>query len=267
MELQKSDMYDRQRAFRATYRHQIAGWYNGWLHVAVIFVAGFAIVYVCGATLRDVALWEWLVVPAVFLTYQFGEYWAHRLWLHKPAKNGALRELYKRHTLQHHQFFTDHEMRFADHLDWRVTFFPPFTMAAFVLLGLPSAAICGLLISPNVGWLVMAAVIGSYMWYELVHFCCHVDDNWFLLNCPLINTARRHHKAHHNHSVMMEVNMGIGTPIFDWVYGTSDLNRGFFGHVFNGSSWAHVKSDLRQTARTPVVKSNEVPAALKTASS
>lgn len=254
MELQKSAMSDRQRAFRATYRHQIATWYNGWLHVAVIFVSGLAVVYVCAANLRDVAWWEWGAIPVVFLAYQFGEYWAHRVWLHRPAQNGALRELYKRHTLQHHQFFTDHEMRFADHMDWRVTFFPPFTMATMLLLALPSAVICGLLLSPNVGWLLMASVIGSYMWYEFVHFCCHVEDNWFLINCPIVNTARRHHKAHHDHSIMMEVNMGIGTPIFDWVYGTSDLDRGFFGHVFNGNSWEHVKSGLRKTAKTPTLK-------------
>lgn len=70
MELQKSAMSDRQRAFRATYRHQIATWYNGWLHVAVIFVSGFAVIYVCAANLRDVAWWMWGVVPVVFLTYQ-----------------------------------------------------------------------------------------------------------------------------------------------------------------------------------------------------
>ncbi|WP_206685497.1 hypothetical protein, partial [Escherichia coli] len=71
-------------------------------------------------------------------------------------------------------------------MDWRVTFFPPFTMATMLLVALPSAVISGLLLSPNVGWLVMASVIGSYMWYEFVHFCCHVEDNWFLINCPIV---------------------------------------------------------------------------------
>lgn len=146
MELRNSSMSNRQRAFRATYRQQIATWYNGWLHVSVIFIAGFSIIYVCSANLSDVAWWQWGVIPAVFLTYQFGEYWAHRVWLHRPARNGALRELYNRHTLQHHQFFTDDEMRFADHMDWRVTFFPPFTMATMLLIALPSAVIVGLLI-------------------------------------------------------------------------------------------------------------------------
>ena len=41
MELSLSPMTERQRTYRATYRHRIAGWYNGWLHAFVIYVIGF----------------------------------------------------------------------------------------------------------------------------------------------------------------------------------------------------------------------------------
>ncbi|MGE3502879.1 MAG: hypothetical protein AB7H19_13670, partial [Porticoccaceae bacterium] len=41
------------------------------------------------------------------------------------------------HTLMHHQFFTAEEPRFADHKDWRVTIFPPFTLVFFTLTTLP----------------------------------------------------------------------------------------------------------------------------------
>ena len=34
-------MTERQRNYRANYRYRIAGWYNGWLHVFVIYVIGF----------------------------------------------------------------------------------------------------------------------------------------------------------------------------------------------------------------------------------
>ena len=40
MELSSSAMTDRQRGYRATYRHRIAGWYNGWLHAFVIYLIG-----------------------------------------------------------------------------------------------------------------------------------------------------------------------------------------------------------------------------------
>ncbi len=37
----------------------------------------------------------------------------------------------------------------------------------------------------------------------------------------------------------------------DQVLGTSDLNRGLLGHLFNGYDETHVKTDLRRSVRTP----------------
>jgi hypothetical protein len=68
----------------------------------------------------------------------------------------------------------------------------------------------------------------------LMHFCCHVDENAFVRHCPFVNTLRRHHTAHHNARLMMEVNMNLTFPIADWLFGTSDLNRGLVGTLLNG---------------------------------
>ena len=76
----------------------------------------------------------------------------------------------------------------------------------------------------------MCVTTGMYLIYEFMHFCCHVDENWFVRNCPFVNTLRRHHTAHHNARLMMEVNMNLTFPIADWLFGTSDLNRGLIGH-------------------------------------
>ena len=92
-----------------------------------------------------------------------------------------------------------------------------------------------------------------YLIYEFMHFCCHVDENWFVRHCPLVNTIRRHHKAHHNQSVMMETNMNLTFPIADWMFGTSDLDRGLIGHLFNGYDETYVKTNLRKSSRTPKV--------------
>jgi sterol desaturase/sphingolipid hydroxylase (fatty acid hydroxylase superfamily) len=72
----------------------------------------------------------------------------------------------------------------------------------------------------------MCTTTGMYLIYEFMHFCCHVDENWFVRNCPFVNTLRRHHTAHHNARLMMETNMNLTFPIADWFFGTSDLNRG-----------------------------------------
>jgi len=251
MELVNSPMKERQKLFRQNYRERLAGWYHGWVHLVIIYATGFTALYIYLANVDRVQWWELAAWPIGFLAYQLGEYLLHVHVLHRPRRNVILRALYVRHTLMHHQFFTRDEMRFADHMDWRVTLFPPFTAIGLTLLWVPPALLAGWLLSANFGWLVMASLMGSYLFYEMIHFCCHLDDNVVLRHLPIINSARRHHAAHHDQGLMMEVNMGIGTPIFDWALGTSDLNRGLLGHIFNGNSTRYVRTDLRKTYRTP----------------
>ena len=143
--------------------------------------------------------------------------------MHRPVNIKGLRAIYERHTLNHHQFFSDDEMRFRDDKDWRVTVFPPYALVVFTLMSILPAAALGLVFSPNVGWLFMCVTTGMYLIYEFMHFCCHVDEGWFVKHCPLVNTLRRHHTAHHNARLMMEVNMNLTFPIADWAFGTSDL--------------------------------------------
>jgi hypothetical protein len=90
-----------------------------------------------------------------------------------------------------------------------------------------------------------------YLIYEFMHFCCHVDENWFVRNCPFVNTLRRHHTAHHNARLMMETNMNLTFPIADWLFGTSDLDRGLLGHLFNGYDDSRLKSKLRGRPKRP----------------
>jgi hypothetical protein len=250
-ELADSPMTDKQRNYRREYRNRIVGWYNGYFHVAVIYALGAAAFYVYLSHLENVRWWEWLTIPVVFISCNFFEWWVHRYVMHRPRKDPGSRAIYTRHTLMHHQFFTTNEMRFADHGDWRVTVFPPFALVTFIMMSAPAALIAGLLITPNVGWLLISTTTAVYLIYEFMHFCCHVGDNWLLRNMPFVNTIRRHHRAHHNPSIMMERNMNLTFPIADPVLGTSDLNRGLLGHLFNGYDETHVKTDLRRSARTP----------------
>jgi len=250
-DLAQSPMTDKQRNYRAEYRSRIVGWYNGYFHVVVIYALGAAAFYVYVAHIENVQTWEWLTIPVVFLLCNFFEWWVHRYVMHRPRKDRGSRAIYTRHTLMHHQFFTDNEMRFADHRDWRVTVFPPFALVTFIMMSAPVALLAGLAFTANVGWLLICTTTGVYLTYEFMHFCCHVDDNWFVRNMPFVNTIRRHHRAHHNQSIMMERNMNLTFPIADALLGTSDLNRGLFGHLFNGNDESRVKTDLRRSARTP----------------
>ncbi len=254
MEIATSEMSDRQRGYRYTYRERVAGWYNGWLHVFFIYTMGFTALYIYITAMENITALEYLVVPLTFLMCNFFEWWIHRYVMHRPSKIPLFRAVYSRHTLMHHQFFTEHEMRFADHHDWRVTFFPPYSLVVFTLMSIPAAFVLGWLFSSNVGWLFITTTTSMYLIYEFMHFCCHVDDNWFVRNAPFINTIRRHHTAHHDQNIMMERNMNLTFPIMDWLSGTSDLNRGLLGHIFNGYDSRHVKTDMRRTSTTPRIK-------------
>ena len=261
MELTNSPMGERQRNYRKVYRERIATWYNGWLHVAIIYAIGFGALYVYISHIQNPAWWEWLTIPIVFLACNIFEWYLHKYILHRPLKFKGFRAIYTRHTLMHHQFFTDEEIRFAGPHDWRVTFFPPYALIVFILMSVPAALFLGWLISPNVGWLLMCTTTSVYLIYEFMHYCCHIGDNWFVRNCPFINTIRRHHEAHHDQSIMMERNMNLTFPIADWLFGTSDLDRGLLGHLFNGYNTDYVKTNMRKTAKTPRVAKPSLNAA------
>ena len=244
-------MSERQRLYREVYRERIALWYNGWLHVAIIYTIGFGALYVYGSHLASVRWWEWLTIPVVLLVANIFEWWIHGSVMHRPQANRGGRAIYTRHTLMHHQFFTTEEMRFAGPHDWRVTVFPPYALIVFILITIPPALVAGWLVSANVGWLMMCTTTSVYLLYEFMHFCCHVEENWFVRHCPLVNTIRRHHAAHHDTSIMMERNMNLTFPFADWLFGTSDLDRGLLGHLFNGYDTRYAKTDMRKASRTP----------------
>jgi hypothetical protein len=241
----------RQIEFRREYRSRILGWYDGYVHIAIIYAMGAAAFYIYVGHIHDVTPLEWLTVPVTFLFTNLFEWAIHRYIMHRPVNIKGLRAIYERHMLNHHQFFTDDEMRFRDHRDWRVTVFPPYALVVFILMSIPPAAILGTLFGSNVGWLVMCVTTGMYLIYEFMHFCCHVEESRFVRYCPFVNTLRRHHTAHHNPRLMMEVNMNLTFPITDWLFGTSDLDRGLLGHLFNGYDTRFLKKTLRGTPRRP----------------
>ena len=49
---------------------------------------------------------------------------------------------------------------------------------------------------------------------------------------------------------MMEKNFNLTYPIADWLFGTSDLDRGLVGHVFNGYDTRFKKRNLRKARMT-----------------
>jgi Fatty acid hydroxylase superfamily len=242
---------ERSAKFREAYRARIVGWYNGYFHAFLVFATGLSVLYVCMRHIENVSWLEWLTVPLVFLLANWFEWDLHKNFMHQQSKIKALQIIHRYHMLNHHQYFTDEDMHFHDHRDWRITIFPPYVITILILLAIPFAGLVGWVFTPNVGWLFLAVVTTVIMIYEFIHLCCHCEENWFVRYCPLINTARRHHTAHHNPRMMTNVNMNVTFPIADWLFGTSDLNRGLLGHLFNGYDSRHVKQGLPVTVMPP----------------
>jgi hypothetical protein len=74
-----------------------------------------------------------------------------------------------------------------------------------------------------------------------------------------MNTIRRHHIAHHDQAIMMGTNMNLTYPFADWLFGTSDLDRGLWGHLFNGYDTSFRKPNLKK-ARATAADSRLAPA-------
>ena len=239
MELEDIKPDEKLIKFRKTYREQIDGWYNGSLHVAIIYSIGGLLLFHYINNINNIIAWELIIIPVTFIICNIFEWALHKYVMHKPQNFPGARAIYSRHTQQHHQFFSKDEMRFAGSHDWRVTFFPPYALIVFTLISIPGLLILSWLFTPNTGWLFIITTTSMYLIYESMHFCCHVGDNFLLRNLPFVNTLRRHHAAHHDQGVMTKINMNLTFPIADWLFKTSDLDRSLLGHLLNGYSEKH----------------------------
>ena len=235
---------ERQRQFREAYKANIGPLYNGIVHVAVTFGVGIAAIAYCVSQMRG-ASWEWLLTVPVLLGGNFAEWFMHRYVMHRRINVFALRSIYERHTRQHHQYFTDNEPTFETAREFRIVFFQWRVLVTLGVFGTLLGCVAALTLDANAGYVVFITIVGSYLVYEVFHYCCHLHDNWFVRNVPFINTIRRHHIAHHNQGIMMKYNMNLTFPIADWFMGTSDIDRGLLGHLFNGYSETHVKQALK----------------------
>ena len=228
-------------------RAQIPADYSGKRHALTVLSIGAVALAVLIACLRGPIGWaDWLMVPAVVVGWNFVEWSVHKYVLHYPRKNKIARALYQRHTLTHHQFFTQEDPVFAGHRDWSIVFFPVFALPGILVLSAPFALLAWAVISANAALLLLASAVGIYILFEVMHFCAHTPENAFVRHMPLINTMRRHHIAHHNQRLMMDTNMNFTLPLADWLMGTSDLNRGLVGTVFNGYSTRHVRRSVER---------------------
>ena len=116
-------MSPRQAAFRAAYRAQIAPAYSGLIHVALIYLIGGAALWYAAVHIHAPTFAEWAVIPVVVILANMFEWFLHAQVMHRPRP--GLMGIYNRHTLAHHQFFTQDAPYHDTTRDYRIVFFPP----------------------------------------------------------------------------------------------------------------------------------------------
>jgi hypothetical protein len=235
----------RQKIFRKQFVEATPPRYRGEIHLLTTLVITGGTIAFCAFQLRAPTLWEWMLLVPIVLLGNWVEWAAHRYILHRPVK--GLEAVYKRHCTVHHQFFTHHDLSYKGHKEWRALLFPPLASLAFLLAALPFAALAGWLISANAGFIVMLTMASYYLLYEGLHTLSHLEDKDYpwLRRVPLINTVRRMHTKHHVLGFMQTRNFNLTFPICDALFGTSDLDRGLLGTLFNGPSDKHMRPELR----------------------
>lgn len=238
---------ERQKQFRKQFVEETPSWYRGEYHLAFMLTVTLGTIWYCWAHIENVTGLEWIVILPMLLFGNYIEWAAHRYILHRPVK--GLEAIYKRHCAVHHQFFTDHDLSYGGHKDWRALLFPPFAPVAFILAAVPPALLLAAIWSSNVGYIAVGMMAVYYLMYEGLHTLSHLEDHEYpwLRHVPLVNTIRRMHRVHHDLGQMQTRNFNLTFPICDALFGTSDLNRGLLGTLFNGDSEEHARSDNRYT--------------------
>ena len=86
-------MSERQAGFRKEYRSRIAGWYNGYIHVLVIYTMGLTALYFYTQHMGNVLWWEWLTIPVVIVICNMFEWFLHMHVMHRPINVTGLRAI------------------------------------------------------------------------------------------------------------------------------------------------------------------------------
>jgi len=210
------------QSVRANYRAEfISANYKGWRHLAMTLLLGLGIIALCVYWLDSPTALEWLTVPITFLYSNFAEWAGHKYAMHRPVK--GLGFMYKRHSLQHHRFFTEDHMQIDNTTDFKAVLLPVGIVGAFlVAFFIPVGVFLTWLFSLNVALLLIITGMAYYLSYELIHLSYHLKQDHWVHRIPGYTRFARLHTTHHDHRIMAHKNFNITYPIADWLLGTWD---------------------------------------------
>lgn len=206
--------------YRAWFReNEIPSYYFGHTHLAFVIVFPVAVIVMAVLLLESLRPVEWLAIPLTFVYANFVEYVGHKGPMHKKTRFLGL--IYQRHTVEHHQFFTETVTTCRSARDYRMILFPPLMLVFFFgFFAVPIGLVLYFLLSPNVCYFFVATSLLYYLNYDLLHLSYHLNPDSWVGRIPFMKSLRHHHTVHHDRRLMSDYNFNITYPIFDRVFGT-----------------------------------------------
>lgn len=205
-------------AFRERVVAAIPDSYKPWLHVLATTSVGAAAVAFGAWRLTNVGAAELLTVPIMFVVSNGVEWRAHRNILHRPL--WPLKDLYQRHTPEHHRVFRHHDMAVRSWKELKLVLIPASGVAAIIAAAVPAAALAGAVFGSNVGMLVFITSGAYVATYELSHLVYHLPEESFFGRLPFVKVFREHHARHHEPRLMQKWNFNVTVPLWDALMGT-----------------------------------------------
>ena len=206
------------QTFREHYRAGIHRRYNGYAHALFVLFVGVAYVVYQFQRLPEFHWYYSLMIGATLIVWNFMEYAIHIKLGHQKTRLGAM--FYKRHTGDHHSFYTDTCLTPDSHRDMRVTLFPAWLVLVSIVIATLSGAVVGWLFGREWGAVYSGSLLVGYLAYEFFHFCDHLPEHHPLVQLPWIGHMRRLHQLHHRRDLMQRYNFNLTFPLADWALGT-----------------------------------------------
>lgn len=205
--------------FRSKYRREMDTNYSGWFHLSsVVLISLFAATY-CVVQIDQPDAMDWLVIPLGIVAYNLVEYVSHRWAGH--LKTPLTKMFYKRHTGDHHSFFSAPLLSFESSKDWRIVLFPTYLTAFQALVVAPAFGYASAeLLSLNAGFIMATTMILNHLAFELLHVGYHQPINHWFHKIPVCRELAHLHRIHHHRTLMKTHNFNLTFPLFDLMLGT-----------------------------------------------
>ena len=160
-------------AFREAYRAAEVGEnYSGKLHFWFMTIWCLALIITSIILIHQPTWKELLIIPLGFLYINFAEYFAHKGPMHH--RSIKFDKVFIRHTLQHHQFFTNQQMQCDSVQDFKMILFPPVLIIFFFFaFAVPVSFVFYIFWSMNAALIFAATVFVYYLNSESLHLAYH----------------------------------------------------------------------------------------------